>query len=67
MLGRQHVRDGVITLRTAKTGQQVTIPLLPELARIIDASPTGDLALIATQDGRPFTKESFGIMVQVGL
>jgi integrase len=28
-LGRQHIRDGVLTFRTTKTGQQVTIPLLP--------------------------------------
>ena len=60
MLGRQHIRCGVITLRTEKTGQQVMIPLLPELARIIDATPTGSLALVATHDGRPMTKESFG-------
>jgi integrase len=60
MLGRQHIRDGVITLRTAKTGQQVTIPLLPELARIIESTSTGCLALIAIRDGRPMTKESFG-------
>ena len=40
-LGRQHIRGGVITIRTEKTGQLVTIPLLPELARIIAANPTG--------------------------
>jgi integrase len=60
VLGRQHIKDGVITFRTAKTGQQVTIPLLPELARIIEATKTGDLALVATRDGRSMTKESFG-------
>lgn len=59
-LGRQHIRDGVITLRTEKTGEAVIIPLLPDLQKIIDASPRGDLALIAGQDGRPMTKESFG-------
>ena len=60
MLGRQHIRDGVITLRTAKTGQQVTIPLLPQLAEIINATKTGDLAFIAKSDGCPMTKQSFG-------
>jgi integrase len=60
MLGRQHVRDGVITFRTAKTGAMVTIPMLPELAEIIAATKTGDLAFIATPSGRPMTKESFG-------
>jgi len=60
LLGRQHVRDGVITMRTAKTGQQVTIPILPELAEVINATTTGDLAFIATASGRPMTPGGFG-------
>jgi integrase len=60
MLGRQHIRDNVLTFRTAKTGSQIVIPILPELAAIIAATKTGDLALIATEHGRPMTKESFG-------
>jgi len=59
-LGRQHIKDGTITFRTQKTGQQVTIPVLPKLAAVINATKTGDLALIATQDGHAMTKESFG-------
>ena len=50
----------MIVIRTEKTRRTVTIPLLPELAEIIAATRTGDLALIATNDGRPMTKESFG-------
>lgn len=60
MLGRQHVRDGVIGFRTSKTGQQIVIPMLPELAAVIAATKTGDLAFIATGHGRPMTKEGFG-------
>jgi integrase len=59
-LGRQHIRDGVISMRTEKTGTPVTIPLLPELAEVIAARKTGDLAFIATATGTPMTKESFG-------
>lgn len=59
-LGRQHVRNGVITLRTQKTGKPVIIPVLPPLAASIAAAPTGDLAFIAGPSGRPYTKESFG-------
>lgn len=59
-LGRQHVRDGVITMRTAKTGTIVDIPILPALNCIIEASKTGDGAFIATPSGGPMTKESFG-------
>lgn len=59
-LGRQHIRDGVITLRTEKTGEMIIIPVRSELQAIIDASSRGDLALVAGADGRPMTKESFG-------
>jgi hypothetical protein len=32
IVGKQHVRDGVITLKTEKTNTEVTIPIQPELA-----------------------------------
>jgi integrase len=60
MLGRQHIRDSVLTFRTAKTGSQIVIPILPELAAIMEATTTDGLTLIATASGRPMTKESFG-------
>ena len=61
-LGRQHVRDGVATLRTEKSqgGMIVTIPILPILQRTLDAGPTGELAFICGKSGKPLTKESFG-------
>ena len=59
-LGRQHVRGRVIVLTTAKTGQTVTIPILPVLAATLAAGLTGDLAFICGERGNPLTKESFG-------
>jgi integrase len=61
-LGRQHVRDGVATLRTEKSQGQitVTIPILPVLARTLAAGPRGELAFIVGEHGKPLTKESFG-------
>jgi integrase len=59
-LGRQHVRDGLITLRTEKTGEVVILPLLPVLAASIEATKTGDLTFLVTDRGQPFVKESFG-------
>lgn len=59
-LGRQHIRQGAFYLRAEKTGTQLTIPILPELQRIIDATPTGNLTFIATASGRPMVKEGFG-------
>lgn len=61
-LGRQHVRDGVISLRTEKTNTPVHLPMLPALAEIIDKSPTGDLNFIATKSGRPIGADAFSAM-----
>ena len=61
-LGRQHVRNGVASLRTEKSQGAVTVylPILPILQATLDASPVGDLAFIVGKSGKPFTKESFG-------
>jgi integrase len=59
-LGRQHVRNGVATIKTEKTGTEVTLPILLVLARTLEAGPCGDLTFIAGEYGRPLTKESFG-------
>jgi integrase len=59
-LGRQHIKDGWITIKMEKTEFDLTIPVLDPLRSAIAAGPTGDLAIIATNSGAPFTKESFG-------
>lgn len=59
-LGRQHVRDGVIMLRTEKTGEVVTIPVLPDLQSTLDATPSAGLAFICKANGQPMVKEGFG-------
>lgn len=61
-LGRQHVRDGVATIKTEKSGYEieVNITILSELAATISAGPCADLAFICNEHRRPFTKESFG-------
>jgi integrase len=59
-LGKQHVRNGVISIDTEKTDTRVTIPLLPVLQATLDAGPIGELAFIATKTGQPLTKESLG-------
>jgi integrase len=61
-LGRQHIRDGVITIDTEKTDTRVTIPVLPELAEIIAAGPIGELSIIASKKGQPIRKESLGTL-----
>jgi integrase len=59
-VGRQHVRNNVITIRTEKTGEDVFIEILPPLAESIAATKTGDLAFLISETGRPWVKESFG-------
>lgn len=65
LLGRQHVRDGVATIRTIKTGTEVSIPILAPLRRSLDAGPTGDLHFIVGKAGKPMSKEGFGNMFRV--
>jgi integrase len=42
-IGRQHIRDGVLTIRQQKTGVMLAIPVHPDLAAIIAATPVGHL------------------------
>jgi integrase len=58
--GRQHIRNGVGTIKTEKTDTEVTLPILPVLAETLAAGPCGDLTFIAGENGHPLTKESFG-------
>jgi integrase len=60
--GRQHIKDGVGTIKTEKSGFTVTVtlPILPVLAATLKAGPCGDLTFIAGESGQPLTKESFG-------
>jgi len=59
-LGRQHVRNGIATLKTEKTGTEAMPPILPVLSETLAAGPCGDLTFIMNARGQAFTKESFG-------
>lgn len=64
-LGRQHTRQGEITITTEKSRNmgkpvEVTITILPPLARSIEAAPTGDMTYLVTHKKTAFVKESFG-------
>jgi integrase len=60
--GRQHVRDGIGSIKTEKSDFTITVtlPILPVLAETLAAGPCGDLTFIAGERGQPLTKESFG-------
>ncbi|WP_245269584.1 tyrosine-type recombinase/integrase [Allorhizobium undicola] len=60
-VGRQHMKDGVISIKTQKTGEWVYLPVFRQLQESIDAAPTGDLAFLTTERGQPFASAaSFG-------
>jgi integrase len=60
-MGRQHVRDDVLSLRQQKTGAQIDIPVLPDLQIALEAMPVTDqLAFLTTEAGQPFTAAGFG-------
>jgi integrase len=59
-IGRQQVRNGQLTVRQQKTGTTLTIPVHPELARIIDATPQiGHFTLLTTRSGRSYSAANF--------
>jgi integrase len=58
-IGRQHIRDGVLTVRQQKTGVMLTIPVHPELAAIIAATPIGLLTLLTTNTGKTYGANDF--------
>jgi integrase/recombinase XerD len=58
-LGRQHIKDGKICWRPNKTlgstAKALSIPILPELQRALDAMPKNDsLAFLVNDYGKPF-------------
>jgi integrase len=62
-LGPEHIKDRWITFIQWKNRRRkpmkVSIPLLPELERILSISPCGAKTFIVTQFGRPFTDKGF--------
>lgn len=62
--GRQHLHNGKLTFTQHKGRNRkpktLTLPLLPALKTIIEASPCGDLTFLVNDLGRPFTDAGFG-------
>ena len=53
-MGRQHVRDGVITLKQAKTRAELVIPVHSELRAVLYAAPAENLTFLVTPRGQPY-------------
>jgi MoaA/NifB/PqqE/SkfB family radical SAM enzyme/integrase len=59
-MGRQHFRDGVLTIRQSKTGTEVEIPLHPVLSASLEALPQKNMTFLLTEYGKPFAVAGFG-------
>ncbi|MFO1149095.1 MAG: site-specific integrase [Alsobacter sp.] len=64
LLGRQQIRDGVITFTQEKNRRRkpitLTLPVLPALRAIIDEGPAEHLTFLTTDFGKPYTSNGFG-------
>ena len=62
-IGRQHVRDGWLKLPVTKNAMRkptwIEIPILPQLQTVLDATPTGNMTFLTTEQGAPFTGPGF--------
>jgi enterobacteria phage integrase len=53
---RADIVDGELHVVQDKTGAELYLPILPELARAMKAYPKKGLTLIGTEDGKPLTR-----------
>jgi integrase len=61
-LGPQDIADGEITITRKKTGVSATLPLHPELRKILDATPlTGLSTFLVNANGKPYKANQLSI------
>jgi integrase len=53
-MGRQHVRDGAITVRQEKTKTPLALPMHPDLQAVIAATPGEHLTFLVTKAGKSY-------------
>ena len=64
LFGRQHVSNGQIKFTQQKNRRRkpitLELPIHPDLQKIIDATPGGNLTFLVTEFDKPFTPNGFG-------
>ena len=65
-MGPRDVKAGTLYVRQQKTqmdrqDRELAIPILPELRKILDATPIGNLVFLVTSQGVPFTRGGLGV------
>jgi integrase len=58
-MGRQHIRDGVLTVKQQKTGSTLAIPVHPHLQTVLDATASEHLTFLVTATGKPYGGNAF--------
>ncbi|HEV2187994.1 MAG TPA: tyrosine-type recombinase/integrase [Stellaceae bacterium] len=59
LLGRQYLHAGRLHLRQQKTRAELVIPVHPDLAVVLDATPSSHLTFLTTATGKPFSAAGF--------
>lgn len=60
-MGRQHIRNGMMSMLRQKTDVPFNVEIMPPLRAAIDAMPkSGHLTFLVTSQGKPFTAAGFG-------
>jgi integrase len=58
-MGRQHIRDGVLTVKQQKTGKPLAIPVHPHLQTVLNATASEHLTFLVTATGKPYGGNAF--------
>jgi len=58
-MGAQHVRNGKLHVKQAKTGADLEIPMHEALTEAVAATPSGHLTFLTTRYGGPFHPQAF--------
>lgn len=59
-IGWRHIYNNKINITQKKTNASLILPIHPDLESVISELPYGDVALLKTAQGRPFTPAGFG-------
>jgi len=58
-MGRQHIRNGVLSVKQQKTGAALAIPVHANLQAVLDATPGEHLTFLVTATGKPYGGNAF--------
>jgi integrase len=58
-MGRQHISEGVLSVRQEKTGAMLALPVHPALQAVLDATPSTHLTFLVTKSGQSFSGNDF--------